>query len=226
MKHTYFRNIVDHSHYQENARTTTFAANKESCVFSQAIELESLLCRRVFCLPWNNKFIPWVMGFFFSRLVGNSSVLFFTLSSLLILFFLFMDDLTKNWDCLTLSDRKGLGCCLTDDLQSQDYITAVKFSTKRALNIDAIAKTFNHLWRMRNSFEVQNQGEHKVIFIFEDSADMNRVLMSEPWSFGNHLIVMLRYEKDSPLTDLNFKKATFQVQVHNIPICYMNVAVA
>ena len=137
-----------------------------------------------------------------------------------------MDDLMKNWDLLTLSDREGLGCCLTDDLQSQDYITAAKFSTKRALNIDAIAKTFNPLWRTRNNFKVQNQREHKVIFIFEDSADMDRVLMSEPWSFDNCLIVMLRYEKDSPLTDLNFKKNALWVQVHNIPICYMNVAVA
>ena len=138
-------------------------------------------------------------------------MLFFTLSSLLILLFLFMDDLAKNQDHPTLSDKEGLGCCFTDDLQSQDYITAAKFSTKQALNIDAIAKTFNPLWRTRNSFKVKNQGEHKVIFIFEDNADMDRVLMSEPWSFDNHLIVMLRYEKDSPLTDLNFKKTAFWV---------------
>lgn len=34
------------------------------------------------------------------------------------------------------------------------------------------------------------------------------------------------YEKDTPLCNLNFDKTTFRVQVHVIPIRYMNKAVA
>ena len=57
-----------------------------------------------------------------------------------------MNELTKNWTRLSLSDIKGPGCCLDNDLNSQEVVLAANFMTKRALNIDSIAKTFTPLW--------------------------------------------------------------------------------
>ena len=77
---------------------------------------------------------------------------------------------------LNLKERKNDGACFFGLLHGWIVTNCLEISS-------AIAKTFNPLWRTRNSFKIQNQGEHKVLFIFEDSADLDRVLMKEPWSF-------------------------------------------
>ena len=50
---------------------------------------------------------------------------------------------------------------------------------------------------------------------------MERIIKSERWSFDKHLVVLQRYEGDSPLRDLRFNRATFWDQVHDIPIRFM-----
>ena len=50
--------------------------------------------------------------------------------------------------------------------------------------------------------------------------------MCEPWSFDNHLVLFQRYDDDIPLNNLKFNTATFWVQIHNLPLRYMNHEVA
>ena len=79
-----------------------------------------------------------------------------------------------------------------------------KFLTKRALNMDAVARTFKLIWRTRNGFQIQNLSDHKLLFIFKNKLDVDRVIQNEPWSFDKHLIVLQHYDKDIPLRDLTF----------------------
>lgn len=52
-----------------------------------------------------------------------------------------MDNLTKAWSCLTLSNRSNL--YLEEEEAVLEIVVVAKFLTKRALLIDTIAKTFN-----------------------------------------------------------------------------------
>lgn len=69
-------------------------------------------------------------------------------------------------------------------------------------------------------------GDHILLFIFEKKSEVDRVLQSEPWSFDKHLVVLQHYENDVPIHKLAFNKVCFWVQVHDIPVRFMNCEVA
>ena len=57
---------------------------------------------------------------------------------------------------------------------------AAKFLTRRALNVEAIGRTFKSLWRAKKDFKVREAGDHVLLFVFELEADAKRVLANEP----------------------------------------------
>lgn len=78
------------------------------------------------------------------------------------------------------------------------------------------------LWRARNGFKIQRFGDHKLLFMIDNKSDVDRILISEPWSFGKHLVVMERYNGSAPSQDIKFDRTTLWVQVHGIPLKYMS----
>jgi len=79
-----------------------------------------------------------------------------------------MDDLTQSWNHFTLSKREGPLC----------------------LSVEVLAQTFTPLWRARNGFKIQNIGNHRILFTFDNKDDVDRIISSKPWSFDKHLVVM------------------------------------
>ena len=133
-----------------------------------------------------------------------------------------------NWPktgLASLSDIEGPGCCLDNDLSSQEVVLAANFMTKRALNIDSIAKTFTPLWWSRNGFKIRNIGDHRILFVFDDKSKVENIIHGEPWNFDKHLVVMEWYEVRNLVDTLKFDRTMFWVQVHGIPYKYMNVKV-
>ena len=84
--------------------------------------------------------------------------------------------------------------------------------------MDAIALTFQPLWRSKNGFKVKNMGNHIVLFIFDNKREVETIIENDPWSFDKHLVVLQRYDKDTPFEELQFNYTSFWVQVHDIPI--------
>ena len=88
--------------------------------------------------------------------------------------------------------------------------------------MDAIAVTFQPLWRSKNGFRLKNFGNHVVLFIFDSKANVDNILANEPWSYDKNLMVLQRYEADLDVEDLSFNLTPFWVQVHGIPVKFMN----
>ncbi|KAL0003670.1 hypothetical protein SO802_011231 [Lithocarpus litseifolius] len=137
-----------------------------------------------------------------------------------------MEDLAQSWQRLSLSEREGPGCCLTSEESVKQFSIAASFTTKRALNVDSIARTFTPLWRAKKGFKIQKIGDHEMLFSFDTKEEVDKILNSEPWSFDKHLVVMQRYDHDLPLEDIKFERTNFWVQVHGLPIKYMTIAAA
>ena len=122
-----------------------------------------------------------------------------------------MHDLTKHWNCLSLSEREGDDICIKRDRCSTEHRIAAFFLTRRALNMDAVVRTFKPLWHVDNRFTVSNEGAYKVLFGFHSSEDVDRILFGEPWSFDKSLVVLQRYNWITPLENLAFEKVSFWV---------------
>lgn len=137
-----------------------------------------------------------------------------------------MDELTKAWSCLNLSECEGSNFCIKEEQAATEFVVAAKFLTKRALNLDAIAKTLTPLWRSKNGFKIKKECDHVVLFTFDSKSEMEKVLAAEPWSFDKHLMVLQRYETETVVGEMKFNKVTFWVQVHDLPVRFWTRRIA
>ena len=137
-----------------------------------------------------------------------------------------MDDLTKHWSSLSLSEREGSGLRLKREQAVEDFTIAARFFTKRTLNIEAIARTFSPLWRSKNGFSIKNNGDHTILFSFDNEVEVDKILSTEPWCFDKHIMALSKIRKESSLVECNFNNVSFWVQVYDIPLRYRNKEVA
>ena len=55
-----------------------------------------------------------------------------------------MEEITRSWNNLSLDEREGSRITLKNSLRSSEFIVAAKFLTRRAISMDAVAKTFSN----------------------------------------------------------------------------------
>ena len=120
-------------------------------------------------------------------------------------------ELAKSWSYLTLSDVEGSLVSITEEEAIPEFVLAAKFLTKRALNVEAIAKKFTPIWRMKNGFRVTKESDHVVLFTFDNQTNLKQVLNIEPWSFDKHLMVLHRYDKVFDVSEIDFNMVTFWI---------------
>lgn len=115
--------------------------------------------------------------------------------------------MSAMWEKFSLLEYEGNKFNVQDETMLEEYLIAAQFFTKRALNMEAIAKTFKLIWRTRKGFEVRDMGNHLVLFVFKDETDVANVLMGEPWSFDKHLVALQETKRDEAIQSLEFDSA-------------------
>ena len=115
---------------------------------------------------------------------------------------------------------------MSRERSSRETTLAAKFFTKQVLSTKVVIRTFNPLWRSKNGFQVWTVGNHILLFAFDNKEEAEKILSLQPWSFDKHLVVLCRYDSAIPISELNFNRVTMWVQVHDIPVPFLNKGVA
>ena len=116
----------------------------------------------------NNKVISRLMVFFFFQGWGHTillllSTVFLNYLKNITISFLTMEEVLENWRKLSLTESEGAKVSLkkAKNLLAKDHVLAAKFLTKRALNVEAIGRTFKPLWRSNGEFTIREVEDHQ-----------------------------------------------------------------
>jgi hypothetical protein len=73
------------------------------------------------------------------------------------------------------------------------------------------------------SLITEDREDNLMVFSFEVLEDLERVLDNSPWNIKGSPLFLKRWSKSEAIEDLDFTKAAFWVQVHNLPLDLMTI---
>lgn len=101
-----------------------------------------------------------------------------------------------------------------------------KVLTTKPVNRDGFRRNMKNIWVTSGGMSIESLGTNQFIFHFVHEEDKRRILTGGPWHYDNALILTVEPKGVGEISKIEFRKATFWVQFHNIPILCMNKATA
>lgn len=135
-----------------------------------------------------------------------------------------MDELTGQWQNLSLTEKEVQRIELEPDDEEGGSILVAQFLTLRIINIESVLRALKPLWRPGMQLTARDMGKNRVIFVFKNEADAERVMANGPWSFDKHLIILSRLDDTIPFAQACFDFMSFWVQIHDLPVKMMKKA--
>ena len=115
---------------------------------------------------------------------------------------------------------------LTSEIENNSRTLVAKLFTKRRVNIEALSRTLWSMWHSVQNFEVHDFGANTVLILFENEASPPKILAQGPWSFDKNLIELYKPKEEESVDDATFTKASFWIQIHDLPLQCINQAKA
>lgn len=90
-----------------------------------------------------------------------------------------MEDIASRWANLSLNTKETQAVELepTETDTGNNKVLVAKFFTKRRPNMEAITRMLRSMWRLGGAFEIRDLGANTVLLLFDDEADVQRILM-------------------------------------------------
>ena len=90
-----------------------------------------------------------------------------------------MEDLTNRWRSLSLTEVEEVKVDLTRDKKTMGIVLAAKFFTRRNVNVEAVVKTFQPIWRTKGNFKVCEGKDNVLLIAFEMEVDVKKVFQGQ-----------------------------------------------
>lgn len=100
-----------------------------------------------------------------------------------------------------------------------------RFLTDRIIRLKAMKEVLPGVWRLGRGVNITETEKGLFLFQFFHQVDLERVEGGGPWSFDGHLLVLSRVHMGVTLTSIPLFHVAFWIQIHNLPLGFMFVAV-
>ncbi|TXG46781.1 hypothetical protein EZV62_026075 [Acer yangbiense] len=135
-------------------------------------------------------------------------------------------EIVKLCESLSLSDH-GRVLRLREEVRREgiadvSHCLIGKVLSGKKVNREAFINMINQLWSPFGQVEIEVIADNIFMFFFTKSEDRDAVWRRGPWHFDNHLIVLEKPIGAGEISELGFDKVDMWVQIHNLPLMYMN----
>ncbi|KAK6123351.1 hypothetical protein DH2020_042911 [Rehmannia glutinosa] len=96
----------------------------------------------------------------------------------------------------------------------------------RIISFEHISSLFKKLWNPKGSLSCKPLHDNTVLFSFGDPVDKKKVQLGAPWLLDNYLMPLEEAKSDMVISNFEFKKSPFWIQLHNIPLGLMTTQFA
>jgi hypothetical protein len=103
------------------------------------------------------------------------------------------------------------------------FMLVGKILSSQPLSKNTIRNNILHAWSFVKSLVSEDRGENMLVFTFKSLDELNRVLDYSPWNIKGSPLFLKRWFEEDAIEDLDFTKAPYWVQVHNLPLELMTV---
>ena len=138
-----------------------------------------------------------------------------------------MGDLNGLWEKLALIDKEDDELEIIEEwsslLRGRGYLcVTVKVLSDRRFSREALKQTLRTIWRISKGMSFTDAPDGLLLVEFFDVGDKDRVLIGRPWSFERCLLLVTLLEGDVQPSKLEMNLVPFWVQIHDLPLLYMN----
>ena len=133
------------------------------------------------------------------------------------------EELEELWSKLSFTEEEDEGISLGSNSTkaARDrgrFCVILKILSHRSVNVEALRKNLNMLWKPRKSIRFSELEEDLFLVEFGDEGDKRRVLDMRPWSYEKQLVLLQEFEGELTPKEIVMKWSPFWVQMYNLPL--------